>query len=321
MPSVDEPSETPAAAKPSDEKPPPVVFRLSRPRHLRDDVPVPPPPDPRRAAERADSTLPMPAVEADSIGRRRPGPRAWLAAAGAFVLIVAGSFVLTTLRSSGGEQPVDDYGRLGDVHALPQPWSRSSAATTPDLTTPPPSPTPTRTNRPTRTPAPGAPVSTGATEPTARISTTTRAPAPQPTTPPAPTAPSGPTPLPITPRTGSLKVTGNGRCLDDKASDTTEGNPIQAYTCNATTAQRVNYRADGTLQILGKCVKQSGSTVQLRTCDTATASAWYFRSDKALVNKSSQQCLTVSNVSVNGAYALSLVACTNASTAQQWDWI
>jgi hypothetical protein len=259
----------------------------------------------------------MPAIEADPISRPRPGPKVWLAAAGAFVLIVAGSFVLAALRSGGGERPTGDYGRLGDVHALPQPWSASSPATAPQTATPPP--TPTRTNRATRTPVPpGAPLSTGATVPTARISTTTSP--PPPTTPRPPTASSGPTPLPITPRTGSLIVTSNGKCLDDKSGVTTEGNPIQAFTCNASTAQRASYRADGTLQILGKCVKQSGSTVQLRTCDTSTAGAWYFRSDKALVNRSSQQCLTVSNVSVNGAYPLTLVACATASTAQQWAW-
>ena len=47
-------------------------------------------------------------------------------------------------------------------------------------------------------------------------------------------------------------ITGyQGLCLDDRSASTANGNPIQVYTCNGTTAQQWTVAAGNTLQVLG----------------------------------------------------------------------
>jgi Ricin-type beta-trefoil lectin domain len=293
-------------------------FRFTRPKHLREDVPeLPPAPlDPRRAAARTGSTVPMPVVNVDKPVRRMPGRRTWLAAAAAIVVIAAASFVLSGQRSGTGDAPPLDT-RAGEP-LLPattvQPWS---AAPSPSATA---SPTPGRTARASRSlassPTPSAPAVVA--QPLAGA-TSTKAAATTP--PPATTPPAGPVALPIVPHTGTLKIATSGKCLDDWSSNNSDGNPIQVYPCNGTGAQVISFGADGTLRVIGKCIKpastSSGALVQLRTCDGSTASAWYFRSDKVIVNKASGKCLTDSGALTNNLPQTTIATCT-ATPSQRW---
>jgi hypothetical protein len=94
------------------------------------------------------------------------------------------------------------------------------------------------------------------------------------------------------------QITGyQGLCLDDRSASTTDGNPIQVYTCNGTTAQQWTVTTTSTLQDLGKCLDVSGggtadgTLVNLYTCNGTGAQTWVPQSNGELLNPQSGKCL------------------------------
>lgn len=104
----------------------------------------------------------------------------------------------------------------------------------------------------------------------------------------------------VTPGSGcaATKPTGQilgigGKCLDDKGSSTTSGNPILLYTCTGNANQRWAVQSDGSLQTLGHCLAISGTTATLQSCDGSTSQQWRYQRGGQLVNAVSGLCLDV----------------------------
>jgi len=115
-----------------------------------------------------------------------------------------------------------------------------------------------------------------------------------------------------------------GLCLDVRGGASSDGTALQITTCNHTAAQLVSYRADRSVQVLGKCLQVAGNAigngavVVLSTCNGATGQIWTRLTNGALVNPASGRCLDVpSGNTVPGAVQLQISDC-NASPAQTW---
>ena len=119
------------------------------------------------------------------------------------------------------------------------------------------------------------------------------------------------------------EITGyQGLCLDDSNASTANYNPIQAYTCNQTDAQRWTVAASGTIQVLGGCldVEGAGTTndtaVDLYTCNGTGAQDWVQQQDGQLVNPQSGKCLDDAGDGGSGS-ALVIYDCNNTA-GEQW---
>jgi serine/threonine-protein kinase len=120
-------------------------------------------------------------------------------------------------------------------------------------------------------------------------STPTRTATPSPTA--TATATPTPTPLSLTPAVGRI-VGPRGNCLDDQAARTVNGNPVQSFPCNNTPAQRWTAGADGTLRVIGQCLRATGGdVVQIWACDASAAGRWRPRAGGGLVNVATGKCL------------------------------
>jgi hypothetical protein len=140
----------------------------------------------------------------------------------------------------------------------------------------------------------------------------------------APPSYAGTVAAPPTPRTGPVASgVSSSLCLDDSQSSTTDGNPVQIYTCNSTDAQSWTVATDGTVRTLGKCldVWQSGTTngtkIDLYTCNGTGAQQWTAESNGSLVNPQSGLCLDDPSASTTAGTQLQLYGC-NSTNAQVW---
>ena len=120
------------------------------------------------------------------------------------------------------------------------------------------------------------------------------------------------------------QVTGyQGLCLDSRSASSADGNPIQVYTCNGTSAQQWTVESNSTLQVLGKCLDVSGAgtangtLVQLYTCNGTGAQQWVHQSNGELVNSNSGKCLDDSGYGGSGTQ-VQIWACADTSN-QQWN--
>jgi hypothetical protein len=103
-----------------------------------------------------------------------------------------------------------------------------------------------------------------------------------------------------------------GLCLDVRGGVASEGQPVQMYGCNHSAAQTVSYRADGTVQVLGRCLTAAGTTA------TCAGQTWSHGSDGALIDTASGRCLDVPNANTTpGAVQLQVYTC-NGSAGQIW---
>ncbi|MEU8935160.1 lectin [Streptomyces sp. NPDC048409] len=126
--------------------------------------------------------------------------------------------------------------------------------------------------------------------------------------------------------TGLVTTDNGGKCLDDNAGSNTNGNKIQIWACNNSTAQQVTKGADGTLQMLGKCVEvtgnggtANGTLIELWDCNGGNNQKWtYNPSSKVLVNPQSGRCLDVPNASTTDGTQLEIWDC-NGGNNQRWN--
>jgi RHS repeat-associated protein len=114
----------------------------------------------------------------------------------------------------------------------------------------------------------------------------------------------------------------SGKCLDNADSSITDGNPIQIYRCNGTTAQQWKLTGDVLRLASGKCASANGTAngtkILLATCDGSAAQKFVVRSsDKSLYNPASGKCVDVPGSNDADGTDLQLYTC-NATTAQQW---
>ena len=124
--------------------------------------------------------------------------------------------------------------------------------------------------------------------------------------------------------TGTAKATGEvtgdgGQCLTNANSLNTEGNPIEASACNASSGQEWSPYTDGTVRVEGGCLDvvaagtTAGTDIDWYACNATNAQVWTYESNDELVNPNSGLCLTGG---ASGAQ-LELEACTGASD-QLW---
>ena len=111
-----------------------------------------------------------------------------------------------------------------------------------------------------------------------------------------------------------------GLCVADNARLTDNGNPILANTCNGTAAQVWTVAADGTLQMVGKCMQiaaqTSGSQIELWDCDGSASEVWRMGSHGSLVNVATGLCLDNPQRKTSGV-RLDIADCSRAPS-QHW---
>ncbi|WNV86868.1 glycosyl hydrolase [Umezawaea sp. Da 62-37] len=128
--------------------------------------------------------------------------------------------------------------------------------------------------------------------------------------------------LPGAPTTRAGQISGSGKCVDVTASNTTNGTPVQLYTCDGGTAQRWTIGTDGTLRALGKCLDvasagtANGTAVQLWDCNGTNAQKWTTTST-TLVNTGSGRCLDAVGKGTANGTRLQIWDCTG-NTNQAW---
>ena len=120
------------------------------------------------------------------------------------------------------------------------------------------------------------------------------------------------------------QVTGyKGFCMDDKGAVTTNGNPVQIWTCLGNSQQQWTYYPDKTLQVFGKCLNvpsgqtANGTKVSLWSCTGGTNQQWTQKSNGELVHVASGKCLTDPNSSTANGTQLQIKTCQNYGS-QHW---
>jgi hypothetical protein len=120
---------------------------------------------------------------------------------------------------------------------------------------------------------------------------------------------------------------GSNLCLDLPASDTTNGNQLQIWTCNGTQAQQWTYQADGTIHSAinyNKCVDLSGSNtangtpVQIWDCNGSFAQKWTYQGATRNIRGYYGHCVDVPGSNFSSGQKLQYYSC-NGSAAQVWN--
>ncbi|MCU7722821.1 ricin-type beta-trefoil lectin domain protein [Actinoplanes sp. KI2] len=121
-------------------------------------------------------------------------------------------------------------------------------------------------------------------------------------------------PPPAADRTGKVTAA-SGRCLALGGLLGTNGSPVQVATCVDLPAQQFTLARDGTLRVSGRCAQVTGdATVHIAGCGSSAAEQWRAGPSHALVNPSTNRCLT--DPGTAGATA-KVTACTGGGT-QSW---
>jgi len=126
------------------------------------------------------------------------------------------------------------------------------------------------------------------------------------------------------PPSGAAIKNANGLCLDDRSSNTANGNPVQIYTCNGTGAQQWTYvEAGTTLHVLGKCLDipggatANGTKLQIWDCNNTGAQVFIHRADGSYYNPQSNRCLDDPAASTTPGTQVQIWDC-NGTGAQRW---
>ncbi len=113
-------------------------------------------------------------------------------------------------------------------------------------------------------------------------------------------------------------------CLDDLKAATTDGNIIDIFTCNGSTAQSWTITSNGQFQILGSCLDVNktgaadGTKIDLWTCNGTGAQQWRELSDGSLLNPQSGKCLDDPGATTIIRTQLQLATCTGTAE-QRWN--
>lgn len=245
-----------------------------------------------------DNRLVIPAA----VVRARRWPRfvpLVLTASGVFVIAMIATYLL---RTPSGDAANASFARMPATVGSFPPVEASSVA--PVVTAAPVGPA--------HTSKPGTSASPGSATPSASPSTAGPKVVP-------PTASPSPSPSPAAPVTGQITGIG-GLCLDDNGRVTTNGNAIQLYGCNGTSAQSWMVQPDGTVEVLGKCLQvtkpAAGGMAELWDCDHSATEVWRTGANDSFVNVASGLCLDVPSSHIWGRQ-LDIATCTGAPD-QHW---
>jgi GH25 family lysozyme M1 (1,4-beta-N-acetylmuramidase) len=121
--------------------------------------------------------------------------------------------------------------------------------------------------------------------------------------------------------TGPVKqVGGTAKCLDDPASETANGTKVDLWSCNGKSNQSWTVAQDGTIRVLGKCLADSGPTVELWACGSQFSDQeWRPGTNGVLVNEQSKECLYFKNASAGNGSKPTMAPC-NAANVSGEDW-
>ncbi|MGW5420927.1 ricin-type beta-trefoil lectin domain protein [Streptomyces sp. NPDC003943] len=113
-----------------------------------------------------------------------------------------------------------------------------------------------------------------------------------------------------------------GKCMDMQGGSTTNGNPVQIYTCNTGAGQRFATAGDR-LSTGNKCLQAMGTTagspVQIQPCDGTAAQTWTARTDTTFYNPASGRCLAVpGDVTTDGTDLVIGDCATTVPAGQKW---
>ncbi|WP_433616581.1 ricin-type beta-trefoil lectin domain protein [Dactylosporangium sp. CA-139114] len=123
--------------------------------------------------------------------------------------------------------------------------------------------------------------------------------------------------------TGAIIGNGSNRCIDIPSASAVDGNQLQIWDCNGTSAQQWTFNADGSVGAMGKCMDVSGGStadgaaIQLWTCNGTGAQKFTLTAAGDLVNTQAGKCVDVENVATANASKLHLWSCNGASN-QKW---
>lgn len=121
-----------------------------------------------------------------------------------------------------------------------------------------------------------------------------------------------------------------GLCLDNPSNSTTSGVRIRIYTCNNSTAQKLEWNIDGSIKFRPNnttelCVDNAGNLptdgnpIQLYSCNGSPAQRWQYRDNGSIYNPSTGKCIdNPSNSSTSGTQ-VRLYTC-NGTAAQAWSF-
>ncbi|MGO4632859.1 ricin-type beta-trefoil lectin domain protein [Streptomyces sp. 2RAF24] len=127
----------------------------------------------------------------------------------------------------------------------------------------------------------------------------------------------------LTSLTTATQIKGiGGKCMDMQGGSSTNGNPVQIYTCNtgagqrfATAGDRLS-NADKCLQAMGTA---AGSPIQIQPCDGGGAQTWTARTDSTYYNPASGRCLAVpGDVTTDGTDLVLGDCATTVPAGQKW---
>ena len=114
----------------------------------------------------------------------------------------------------------------------------------------------------------------------------------------------------------------SGKCVDDSAFSSANGNKIQLWDCTGGANQQWTVASNGTLQVYGKCLDITGANygngtlVELWDCNGGANQQWQ-ASNGELVNPASGKCLDDPNFNTANGTQLELWTC-NGGSNQQW---
>jgi arabinan endo-1,5-alpha-L-arabinosidase len=153
--------------------------------------------------------------------------------------------------------------------------------------------------------------STPSTKPSTSVGT------PVSSTQPATTAPDAG----ATVASGNVTGTGSGKCV--WAPNTTSGTQAQLWACNTGANQQISQKANGELQLAGKCLdaegaaKTAGTKVILWDCSGNSNQLWKTNTDGTITGVASGLCLDAEGAGTANQTPLVIWTC-NKGTNQQW---
>jgi ricin-type beta-trefoil lectin protein len=115
----------------------------------------------------------------------------------------------------------------------------------------------------------------------------------------------------------------HGKCLDDHAASTVNGNKIDIFTCNGSAAQKWTLNSNKTLSVLGKCLADRGYTgagtkLVLWTCVGHKNEQWHHRSNGQYVLATNGLCLTDPSGSSTDGTQVQIRVCNANLKDQRW---
>lgn len=121
-----------------------------------------------------------------------------------------------------------------------------------------------------------------------------------------------------------------GFCLDNPGNSTASGTRIRIYTCNNSTAQKLEWTHDGSIKFRPNattelCVDNAnnsnvnGNPIRTYTCNGTPAQKWQYRDDGSIYHPATGRCLDNPGNSASSGTEIQLHVC-NGTPAQQWNF-